>query len=84
MKRLLLIEAAREFLVQCGLLPLPRRPLWILGYHVLHLPVWNSLMLCSKNTLVVLCVEMAMYGMAVKLTGLKVGPRFEPMVSLLL
>lgn len=67
-----------------GLLQLPRHLLWMLGYHVLHLPVWNSLMLCSKSTLVVLCVAMAMYGMAVKLTDLKVGPRFEPMVSLLL
>lgn len=38
-------------------------------------------MLCTKSTLIILCVEMAMYVLMVKLTDLKVGPRFEPLVS---
>lgn len=41
-------------------------------------------MLCTKSTLIILCVEMAIYVLMLKLTDLKVGPRFEPLVSHLL
>lgn len=42
------------------------------GYHVLRLLVWSSLVLCSKSSLIILCVEMAIYSLLLKTRHLKV------------